>query len=96
MKLPDGLDVPKQAVSLETSLSTEALRGSPSSELFWLGLIYGVFIRIGLLIKIDISKTLTDSALMSAIKGTDNLPLHQAVSVELRQEHLCLLLLWLN
>ena len=35
---------------------------SASRKLLWLGLIYGVFIRIRVLIKIDISKTTCEGA----------------------------------
>lgn len=64
MWLPGELAIPKQVLLLETVLSTESCEEGTSRKPHWLGLIYGAFIKIRVLIKIDISKTTCDGALL--------------------------------
>lgn len=59
------------------------VRSSPSRKLLWLGLIYGVFIRIGVLIKIDISKTTCwgSAALMRSTSWWHRWPSHKVTQI---------------
>lgn len=64
MWLLGELDIPKQALLLETVFLLKHVRSAPSRKPLWLGLIYGEFIMIRVLIKIDISKTTCEGALL--------------------------------